>query len=126
MVQISNNGWLSMHRGDSFELPLFISTGECGDNTRFNLKENTPNRVYLGVMEPNQPFECALIRKKYEVFGDEQRDPPMTEDGDLIISFKPTDTEFVSPGKYFYEIKLEHNDGAVDTIVPRTEFFMME
>jgi len=126
MVQISNNGWVSMNRGDSFELPLFISKGTYGTPVRFNLKENPPNKVYFGVMEPNQPFECALIRKKYDVQGIEESDPEMTKEGDLIIKFVPTDTEFIMPGKYFYEIKLEYKNGDVDTIVPKTEFMVME
>lgn len=60
-------------------------------------------------MEPNQPFEDAVIKKKFT-----SRLSTTNSSGDLEIKFKPSDTEYLAPGKYYYAIKaeviqMEHN-----------------
>ena len=65
MLTISNNGFISLTRGDSFTVPLFINRGTVFHPRRYYIADNPNAAVYLGVMEPNQPFERAIIRKKY-------------------------------------------------------------
>ena len=120
MVFISNNGFIRLTRGDSFDVPLFINRGDKCYPDRYYLQGHPEATVYLGVMEPNQPFETALIRKKYNY------QSKFNENGDLIISFTPEDTENVLPGKYYYSIKIDRGNNRVDTIVPKTEFFIMD
>ena len=119
MIYISNNGFVHLTRGDSFSVPLFIDRGTVWSPVRYYIKDHPDATVYLGVMEPNQRFEEAIIRKTYN------SNSTINENGDLIISFKPQDTEYLLPGKYYYTIKLRTND-FVDTIVPETEFFIMD
>ena len=83
--------------------------------------------IYLGVMEPNQPFENAIIRKKFtadDLYG-----------GDIFIRFWPEDTLHVLPGKYYYQVKLqtkaidpktrkERID--VETVIDKTLFYIQE
>lgn len=118
MFSISNNGFISLTRGDSFTVPLFINRGTVFHPVRYYIADNPNAAVYLGVMEPNQPFERALIRKKYT------SNSQINEYGDLIIDFKPTDTQYLFPGKYYYEVKVKLSDGSIDTVVPATEFFI--
>lgn len=118
MLTISNNGFISLTRGDSFTVPLFINRGTVFHPVRYYIADNPNAAVYLGVMEPNQPFERAIIRKKYT------SKSKVNEFGDLIIDFSPSDTQYLFPGKYYYEIKVKLSDGSVDTVVPETEFFI--
>lgn len=120
MVHISNNGFIRVERGDSFEVPLFINKGNKCRPIRYRITKHPNATVYLGVMEPNQQFENAIIRKKYN------SNSKLNSNGDIIISFTPNDTINLFPGKYYYSIKIEHGNGSVDTIVPKTEFFIME
>lgn len=96
-------------------------------------------------MEPNQPFEDALIRKK---LGYEDRTPidlasscdidkDSYKDGYVDIFFESKDTEHILPGVYYYEVKLVRpveDEGAkkrgitesIDTIIPKTKFIVLD
>lgn len=100
MFYLYRNGFISINRGDTFEVPLFINNGTCFDPVRFYLNQHPNALVYMGVMEPNQRFEEAIIKKKYD-YEDE-----INKCGDLIVKFKSTDTEYLLPGKYYYEVKV--------------------
>lgn len=123
MFNISYNGIITVNRGDSFTLPLFLNGGTNLVPKVYTLDESC--FVYFAVMEPNQPFECALIKKKY-TFKD------VDDAGNVIVRFYPQDTQCVLPGKYFYQVKLQKfnsqdpEDYEVDTIVGKTPFFIME
>ena len=116
MSYISNNGFIRLARGDSFRMPLFINVGSVWCPIRYNIDEDPNAKLYLGVMEPNQPFELAIIKKVYT------KDSEKSKLGDIIIEFEPNDTLYLLPGKYYYEIKLERGDKTVNTIIPKTEF----
>lgn len=60
-------------------------------------------------MEPNQPFEDAVIKKRFT-----SKLSTTNGSGDLEVKFKPSDTEYLAPGKYYYAVKaeviqMEHN-----------------
>lgn len=120
MIFISNNGFIRLARGDSFTVPLFINRGTMVTPVRYLIKNHPEASVYLGVMEPNEPFENAVIKKKYTSTSE------VNKNGDLLIIFKPNDTLNLLPGKYYYSIKIDYGNNSVDTIVPNTEFFVMD
>jgi len=96
------NGIISLNRGDSETFPLFINTGTPLEPVRFDLRFNPGSELYLGVCEPNERFEDAIIRKKYtgaDIFN-------FNSDGDLMVEFNTEDTEYLLPGVYYYEVKL--------------------
>jgi hypothetical protein len=123
MFNISYNGIITVNRGDSFRMPLVLNVGTKLDPKRFELTENC--YVYIGVMEPNQPFENALIRKTLTY-------KDVNSKGDLIVKFSPQDTQCVLPGKYYYQVKLQvlnpddPDDYEVHTIIDKTQFFVLE
>ena len=119
------NQIVTMNRGDTARLPLFINIGSKTNPERYPFTEQ--DTVYVGVMEPNKPFEESLIKKEYK-YAD------LNEDGDIVVTFESTDTEFLMPGTYYYEIKLKHDvqDGQEDdepfiaTIIQRHKFVIVE
>lgn len=119
-MTISNNGFISIVRGESFTVPLFINNGTVFHPVRYYIANDPEAAVYLGVMELNQPFERAVIRKKYT------SQSPVNERGDLLIDFSSNDTKCLFVGKYYYMIKIKRGDGSIDTIVPETEFFIFD
>ena len=78
-------------------------------------------------MEPNQPFETALIRKRLTY-------KDINSDGELNARFWPEDTVCVLPGKYYYQIKLEttvtlpngQTRKDVETVIDKTLFYIQE
>lgn len=123
MLTISNNSFISIVRGDSFSVPLFINIGTEMSPVRYSLLEHPEAEIYLGVMEPNQPFEQAIIRKKYT------HNSKHNANGDLILEFTPKDTEHLHPGKYFYQIKHKSVDETgikIDTIVSKKPFIICD
>lgn len=109
MINISNNGFIAIHRGDSFKVPLLINTGTKSTPTRLYVKQHPGASIYFGVMEPNQPFEDAVIKKRFT-----SRLSTTNSGGDLEVKFKPSDTEYLTPGRYYYAVKteviqMEHN-----------------
>lgn len=123
MFNVAYNGIITVNRGDSFSLPLVLNAGTNLNPLAYTLSENTI--IYFGVMEPNQPFENALIRKRYTL-------KDCDEHGNVIIKFKPQDTQCVLPGKYYYQVKVQRfnsddpNDYEVDTVIEKTLFWIME
>lgn len=126
MFDISNEGIISISRGDSFETPLFINQGTEIEPIRYELTED--DTLYFAVMEPNQKFEDAILKKVYDMNSEKN------EEGDTLIQFDPTDTEYLLPGKYYYTIKLRthigegeaENDYKVQTIIPQKGFYVVK
>ena len=128
MFDISRNGIITMSRGDTWETEIFVNLGTELLPWGYDLQEG--EYLYFGVMEPNQPFEIALIRKRIDMNdkGDGQ--------GYYKIRFESKDTIALLPGNYYYEVKLQHfkKDAStgeilgtdVDTIIPRTKFVIYE
>lgn len=122
MFNISSNGIVTVNRGDSFEFPVLLQLGTPLSPVIYQLKET--DKVYIGIMEPNQMFEDALIKK---VCTSKDQD----NYGYVIAQFRPLDTLYVLPGKYYYQVKIQTlNDSTseydTETIVDKTLFFIQE
>ena len=130
MFSISKNGIITVSRGDDFTLNTSINIGTVFNPCYYDLQDE--DLVYFALMEPNQPFEHALIRK---VFTSADKD----FDGSIVMNFTMKDTEFLVPGTYYYMIKLKRLDSyesdgesgyepiyKVDTIVTKTKFIVCD
>lgn len=117
----SNASIIRLHRGDSFEAPLFINNGDCLNPVRHIVEPD--EKVYFGVREPNKYWEQSILKQIYTSESDK------TEEGDIIIKIKPEETEYLIPGTYYYEVKLvKYKDDEVDqvrTVVPLTLFYIL-
>lgn len=126
MNKITDNGIITLHAGDSFVAPLFLNAGDIIFPMRYSLKEG--DKLYVGIMEPGQPFECALIRKV------------LTKDdlnvyGDPELKLSPEDTEKIMPGLYYYEAKLlmasddsddSDDEVTIQTVIPKKKVYILE
>lgn len=122
MFNITKEGIVSLSRGDTASAPLFINGGTNIIPIRFKLQKN--NVVYLGICEPGQPFENAILKKVYT-----PEDWKLNKWGDLVITLNPEDTELLAPGLYYYTIKLltiRRSDDSenVQTVIKKTKFFV--
>ena len=68
MLTITDNGIITLTRGDHVKLPLFINQGTKMHPIRYSLKYHPRSELYLGIMEPSQTFENSLVRKKFTNF----------------------------------------------------------
>lgn len=116
MLTVGRDGSIQISRGDSFFVPLFINEGTDLEPIRYELNEG--DLVYVGVMEPNQPFEKAIIKKVYN------KDSEKTEFGDLLLIFDVEDTEYLHQGQYYYSVKIKRGD-KVDTLIPERNFIIL-
>lgn len=122
MMSLSGAGEIRLTRGDTFSMPIVINQGTNMVPIRYVLNEK--DEVYFGVMEPNQPFEVALIRKKYTK-------ADLNEDGDVQLRLRHEDTVCLLPGKYYYQVKVRlYNNNIqeydVNTIIGKTPFYIEE
>lgn len=104
MNNISSTKIITLNRGDTFSFKYRINLGDELNPKNYILTEK--DKLYLGVCEPKQAFEDALIKKVYT-------NNDMIEDY-VNVSFRSLDTEYVRPGQYFYTIKLRKNEGLND------------
>ena len=116
MYKMFKNHNIEVCRGDSFTINFPINLGSPIFPEYYTLQEN--DSVYFGLMEPNQDFEDALIRKMYTSNNQ--------NDSIISMSFEPTDTEELLPGKYYYSIKLQKANGEVYTLIPKTSFVIFD
>ena len=129
MLRISNDGIITLSRGDNCQMPLFINAGNDLEPVRYDLTKNDRTVVYFSLMQPNQYFENGCLRKMYSKENSLKNNNnnlwKINEYGDLVIYFEPRDTLHLMPGKYFYEIKADLNgDGIINTIIQKTEFYI--
>lgn len=121
MFVLSNNNIVTISRGDTGISSVYINIGTEYAPKRYILHED--DKLYLGVMEPNQSFENAIIKKIYTKDN-------LDDDGDVIVIFTAEDTENLEPGLYYYQIKLVRNNiearNIVDTIRPNTKFYIVD
>ena len=110
---------INMFRGDSLDIPLDIRNGSAMHYEQYNLTNN--DTIYFGLMEPNQKFEDAILKKVLTI-------SDIDNDGNLIVKLEPIDTVDLLPGKYYYSIKLKQNsDNSYDvyTLLKETEFWIL-
>ena len=111
------DGIITVNRGDTFVINLPINLGSQLIPENYTLVEG--DKVYFGLMDPNQPFEFALIRK---VFTSENQVNDV-----LSMKFTPEDTEHLLPGRYYYSLKLyKAIDESVTTFVSNTKFIIVD
>lgn len=121
---IKKNNVFTMNRGD---------TAAMNFNVNVELPENViVDKLYLGITEPNQYFEDALIKKTFEI----NKDITITTENNIwsfSIQINPEDTVDIIPGTYYYEVKasgfIDKNEERIDfatTIVQKTKFIIVE
>ena len=119
----SLNNIIKINRGDTFSFDLNIAD-DSSPTGRYILKEN--DTLYLGIMDPRQKFEDALIKKSYTK-------DDCDEEGNFIITIKADDTIDLCPGVYYYSVKLhrvvDNEEEYVDevlTIINKTKFIICD
>lgn len=115
MTKISNNGQITLYKLDALKYPLYINIGTQLQPLRYKL--GYYDTVFLSIMEPNQPFEHGVIRKKYTY-------KDLNSNGDIVVRLDAEDTEEIEAGTYYYEIKLQLSNGKISTICPRKKFYL--
>lgn len=98
---------ITINRGDTYSFPLYVNIGTQIAPEKLRLTDTMS--VYVGVTEPNQKFENAIIRKKYTA-------EDMDKNKDIKITFYPEDTVNLKEGKYYIEIKLVDTSTEPDTV----------
>lgn len=110
---IDKNKVLSMVRGDSASFPFKFTEGKFPNETPLIVGSN--DIIFFGLMDPNQNFEHALLKKEYS-------SKDFDSDGNFILSLDPDDTIELMEGTYFYSIKLLTEDANIKTLVQNTRF----
>lgn len=120
-MECIENNIIELNRGDTFTSELNLNAGTDLNPVQYVLKDG--DELYLGVMEPNQPFENAIIKKKFT-------NANKLPNNNILIRLEAEDTVCLLPGKYFYQIKLKYlNDYGtydVNTVVEKTQFTILE
>lgn len=128
MLQVSTNNIITMTRGDDVTIPLdlFYNTLERLYNNPYYI--NVYDKVFFAVMEPNQRFEEAILKKVYTY-------EDLNSDGTIDVVLRSVDTEFLLPGDYYYTVKIlkkpvekevADSEGQVETIIQKTRFTLVD
>lgn len=146
MLTISNNGIITVNRGDDFSVPLFINRGTELAPVRYVLKDDDEiylgilsagadylldtdgtkffvedEITYLGIPEIDTYFENAVVRKTFTKDN-------LNENGDVILKFAHVDTKFLLPGNYYYQVRAKitkDNEEYINTVVRKTAFIVL-
>ena len=71
-------------------------------------------------MYPNCSFERSIFKKEYT-------DADQNEFGDVLVEFTPSDTQRLSAGKYYYEVRLYLGEtGEINTVIPKSLFYILD
>lgn len=116
------NRVITMTRGDYYSFDVIIRSEDPWSDFVYVLSPG--DILFFGLMEPNQPFEKAILKKQ---FGYDDYD---VEGGTLKVVLSPEDTIELVPGTYYYQIKVLYEDEIgnthIDTIVQKTKFIIVD
>ena len=124
-----NNQILQMNRGDDIDFTFVINSGTpmlpvINVLETIELPDGTEQSecLYFGVMEANQKWEDAIIRKKLSVEN-------LDENGNVHLHLYPEDTEMLASGTYWYMVKAyiwdrELQKFVINTICNKTKFII--
>lgn len=118
MTVVQDNGIIYLIRGDSLTCPITINIGNVLTPNWYKLQEG--DKLYFGLLQPNEKFEDAIMKKVYDYYSEKN------EDGDVLLKIFPEDTLKLAAGKYYYMIKLLKLNGEVITLVKPTLFYINE
>ena len=118
---------IKINRGDSFEFNINVS--EASSSKSYMLTSS--DAVYFALLYPHQRFEDALLIKGYTLEDQDKKT------GDITIKIIPNDTRCLTPGVYYYTVKLQRGGtlesisdfdepDEVRTLVERTKFILNE
>ena len=125
-----SNKIIKLNRGDSYNFTIAIPNSENALGDYYKLVERK-DVVYFAIMNPHQRFEDALLLQGYT--SEDQNE----DTGEIIIRLTPNDTRELTPGIYYYTVKLQRG-GSIDfindydepdevrTIIERTKFIINE
>lgn len=120
MGTIASNGIIRLMRGDTFTTPILVNVGTKLSPKYYKL--GPTDKLYFGLMEPNQAFEDAILKKVFDFTS------PQDSEGNTLLMLTPTDTEKLLVGQYYYMIKLRTIDmfgqESVRTVVNPTIFWL--
>ena len=120
MPHISKLGILNLTRGDDCIFYGELRDGDNLDFERYIMHEN--DEIYFGIMEPNQPFENAIVRKKLGKAN-------IKDDNILVLEISSLDTINLIPGMYYYQFKLNRfteNGFKINTLNPKSLLYIEE
>ena len=121
MVDLYNTGKIQMTRGDSVDIPITINQGTAIDFIPYQITDY--DTLYFAVMEPNQKFEDAIIKKKIT-----KETAKFDYRGNLIIQLESKDTENLITGQYYYCLKMQTiyaDQNIVQTIISNNDFYII-
>lgn len=119
---------IKLNRGDS--LDFLINVPDKNDSSKsYFLTAN--DVLYFALVYPHQRFEDALLVKGFDLNDQNQRT------GMVTIKLIPNDTRALSPGVYYYTVKLQRGGtfeviddfdepDEVRTLIERTKFIINE
>lgn len=120
---IRRNKVITMTRGDYLSIDIELKSGKFPNEKIYQINEG--DIVFFGLMEPNQPFEKAILKKEFGY------DDFAMEGQSLIkIVLNPEDTIELAPGTYYYQVKVLYRDESgvthIDTAVQKTKFIIVD
>ena len=115
MFNINDDNTISIVQGDTGVINLKIKHYPLteGDRVRFMVSNRSTSKRSISSININTP----LIEKLLTSF---------ENDGTARIVITPNDTLDIAAGKYFYEIQVSTKTGIVDTVIPSTNFTILE
>lgn len=128
MLDISNNNIITMTRGDYVKIPLKLFYSAHDKLTNINYYINKHDKIYFAIMEHNQSFEDAIVKKVFSA-------SDVRDDGSILVELEGIETEYLTPGEYFYQVKMlrkivwketEDNEGRPETIIGKTKFIIID
>lgn len=121
---------IKLNRGDSYEFKINIPDKE--DCTKNYLLTGS-DVVYFALLYPHQKFEDAILIKGYDHTDHIIEKGKNT--GEILIKIEPKDTRCLTPGIYYYTVKLQRGGTLITikdcdepeevrTIIERTKFII--
>lgn len=116
MFCINTTNCFTLSRGDTFKFPIIINQKTKFEFEKYELTDD--DIIYGAILEPNQSFEDAIIRKVIT-----NKDYKDLENNPLFI-LHSDDTEYLLTGKYYFTLKLKDKNNNITTILPMKEFWI--
>ena len=119
MLNVGRDGSLSVVRGDSFSLPIFVNALHYPGVSRYSMASHPGATLYFYVMLWGQQPDSAIFARTLT-------SADANANGDAVLSMTSAETESLPAGCHQYMAVITFTDTAGhfvrDTVIPRNTF----
>lgn len=124
MIWVDTRNRIKISRGDDICLSIKLCSGDEFNPTHYPVSRESDTVLYFYIGKPNHSINCpSTIKLSFS-----SSDPLtyITEEGDILVQIPYYITTDLTPGKYYYVVGMQSENGLPTLITNKQEFQIID